>query len=78
MHVRLNTIVKQNCIQFQNQYYRQNDGLTMGHPTSGMLAEIVVQYLEHNTIFSILMKHHIIDYFHVNDISCLQHAQHKH
>jgi hypothetical protein len=41
----------------------------MGAPTSALLAEMFIQYLEHNYIISILNKHHIIDYYsYVDDI----------
>jgi hypothetical protein len=41
----------------------------MGAPTSAILAEIFIQYLEHNDIIQILQKHHILDYYrYVDDI----------
>jgi hypothetical protein len=41
----------------------------MGAPTSAMLAEIFIQYLEHNGIINILKEHHITDYCrYVDDI----------
>jgi hypothetical protein len=41
----------------------------MGAPTSAILAEVFMQYLEHNHITNIRKKHHIIDYYrHVDDI----------
>jgi hypothetical protein len=35
----------------------------MGAPTSPILAEIYMQYLEHNDIYDILVHHHIVAYF---------------
>jgi hypothetical protein len=35
----------------------------MGAPTSAILAEIFIQYLEDNDIISILQRHHIVDYY---------------
>ena len=41
----------------------------MGAPTSSILSEIYLQYLENTEIFDILLKHHIIGYFrYVDDI----------
>jgi hypothetical protein len=41
----------------------------MGAPTSAILAEIFIQYLEHNAIIHTLQKHHILDYYrYVDDI----------
>jgi hypothetical protein len=65
----LNTVLEENDIQFNNQYYKQNDGLAMGIPTSAILAEVFIQHLEHIKIIIILKKEHMANYFqHVNDI----------
>jgi hypothetical protein len=41
----------------------------MGAPTSAILAEIFIQYVEHNHIINILQRHHIIHYYrYVDDI----------
>jgi hypothetical protein len=56
------TILNQNCMQHLDHQYKQNDGLTMGAPTSAILAEIFLQYFEHKHVINILKKHHIIDY----------------
>jgi hypothetical protein len=41
----------------------------MGAPTSSILSEIFLQYIEHNLIVNILIKHNIIGYFgYVGDI----------
>jgi glycerol-3-phosphate cytidylyltransferase-like family protein len=63
------TIINQNYLQFNNQYYKQDSGLAMGAPTSAFLAEIFFQHLEHTKIINILNKYHIIDYCrYVDDI----------
>jgi hypothetical protein len=43
----LNTVLEQNYLQFNDQFYKQNQGLVMGAPTSAILAETFIQYLEH-------------------------------
>jgi hypothetical protein len=69
--------LKQNYFQFKNQFYKQNDGLAMGAPTSAILAETFVQYLEHTVIYQILKKHQIIDYYrYVDDILIIYNEQH--
>jgi hypothetical protein len=63
------TILNQNYMQHLDHQYKQNDRLAMGAPTSAILAEIFLQYFEHNRIINILQKHHIIDYHrYVDDI----------
>jgi hypothetical protein len=46
----LQIILQQNYFHFDNWYYKQNTGLAMGAPTSAILAETFLQYLEHNHI----------------------------
>jgi hypothetical protein len=58
----LNMILEQNYLQNNNQFYKQNEGLSMGAPTSSTLAEIFIQHLEHTIIYKILQKHQIIGY----------------
>jgi hypothetical protein len=44
----------------------------MGAPTSAILAEIFIQYLEYNNILNILQEHNILDYYrYVDDILML-------
>jgi hypothetical protein len=52
--ILINTVIDQNYLQFNNQYYKQDEGLAVGAPTSGFLAEIFIQYLEHTNIINIL------------------------
>ena len=42
----LSTILKQNYLQFNNKFYQRNKGVAMGSPTSGLAAEIFLQYHE--------------------------------
>jgi hypothetical protein len=56
-------VLQQNYIQFKDHYYKQQDGLAMGVPTSAIFSEIFIQYLEHTIIHKILIKHQIIDYY---------------
>jgi hypothetical protein len=51
----LNTIINQNYSQF-NQYYKKEDGLEMGAPTSAVLVEIFIQHVKHTSINNILNK----------------------
>jgi hypothetical protein len=40
----LNDILEYNYIQINKQYYLQNEGLTMGTPTSAILSEVYIQH----------------------------------
>jgi hypothetical protein len=52
-----------------NEYYKQTDGLAMGAPTSAIIAETYMQYMEHTQIYPILVKQQIVAYFrYVDDI----------
>jgi hypothetical protein len=63
------TIANQNYFQFRNENYVQTEGLTMGAPTSAILSEIYMQFLENNVIYNILKTHNIKGYFqYVDDI----------
>ena len=63
------TIVNQNYFQFLNDNYVQTEGLAMGAPTSAILSEIYMQFLENNVIYNILKVHSIKGYFrYVDDI----------
>jgi hypothetical protein len=65
----LNVITEQNYIEHNGKWYKQNDGLAMGAPTSAILAEVFIQHLEHPEIINILKESQIIDYHrYVNDI----------
>jgi len=44
------TLVNQNYFQFLNHNYVQTEGLAMGAPTSAILSEIYMQFLDNNVI----------------------------
>jgi hypothetical protein len=72
----LNTILEQNYLQFSDQFYKQNEGLGMGSPTSTILAETFIQCLEHTNIIKILNINQIIDYYrYVNYILIIYNTQ---
>jgi hypothetical protein len=57
IHTRtLKTMTEQNYFQFDQQYYKQTEGLAMGAPTSAILAEMY-KHMEHKQIYPILIKH---------------------
>jgi len=62
-----NLIITQNNFIFQDKVYVQNNGLTMGAPTSSILSEINLQFLENTKIFNILKEEKIIGYFRYMD-----------
>jgi hypothetical protein len=73
----INVILEQNYIQFNDHFYKQHSCLAMGAPTSAILAETFIQFLEHNIIYKILEKHHIIDYYrYVDDILIIYNSEH--
>jgi hypothetical protein len=63
------TILKQNYFEFQNNFYVQNKGLAMGAPTSSVLSEIYLQFIEHTAIYTVILQNNILGYFrYVDDI----------
>jgi len=65
----LRTVLKQNYFQYKNQVYKQNAGLAMGAPSSSILSELYLQYVEHTMIYDTLTKHNILGYFrYVDDV----------
>jgi hypothetical protein len=61
--------MEQNYFQFDQKYYKQIEGLTMGAPTSAILAETFIQHMEHKYLYSILKTQQIIAYYrYVDDI----------
>jgi hypothetical protein len=65
----LKSVMEQNYFQFNEQYYRQTEGLAVGATTSAILAEVYIQYMEHKQLYPILIKDQIIGYFrYVDDI----------
>jgi hypothetical protein len=41
----LKTVTEQKYFQFDQQYYKQSEGLAMGAPASALLAETYIQYI---------------------------------
>jgi hypothetical protein len=65
----MKTVLSQNYFQHENVIFMQTEGLAMGAPTSSILSEIFLQFLEHNKICKILAKNKIVAYFrYVDDI----------
>jgi hypothetical protein len=61
--------LEQNYFTFRNQSYSQLTRLAMGAPSSALLSEIYLQYLEHTKIIETLTQHSVIGYFrYVDDI----------
>jgi hypothetical protein len=63
----ISTILSHNYYKFNNDCYQQEDGLAMGAPSSAVLPEIYLQFIECNNIYDILPKHNIIGYFRYAD-----------
>ena len=71
------TVLTQNCYGFKDKTYLQIKGLAMGTPTSSILSEIYLQYLENTKILSILTKPGIEGYFrYVDDILIIYNKNH--
>ncbi|XP_055922780.1 uncharacterized protein LOC129953564, partial [Eupeodes corollae] len=60
----IKTILKQNYFTFNDEYYTQTEGLAMGSPLSGLLADIYLNHYENKYILSTLnpQKQKIITY----------------
>jgi len=58
-----NTITKQNYFMNNGYILIQEDGLAMGAPSSGLIAEFLLQYIEHTHLTRMSTKHKIINYF---------------
>jgi hypothetical protein len=62
-------ITTQNYFKFRDKMYLQKNGLAMGAPTSSILSEIYLQYLENTKIYDILSSSKIQGCFrYVDDI----------
>ena len=48
----LEVILKQNYFTFNGSFYIQNDGLAMGSPLSGLLADIYLFYYENTHLLN--------------------------
>jgi len=58
-----NPIITHNYFSFKDKTYVQNNGLAMGAPTSSILSEFYLQFLENTKIFDILKEKKIVGYF---------------
>ena len=56
-------ITQQNYFIHNNTTYIQQEGLAMGAPSSALISEIFLQYIESTYLESIVSKHHITGYF---------------
>ena len=63
----LETILQQNYFIFQEQIYQPDKGIVMGSPTSGTIAEIFLQHLEHIHIRPLIDSKQILFYTHYTD-----------
>jgi len=70
-------IANQNYFTQGNQIVLQHDGVGMGAPSSGLIAEIFLQHIEHSYITKLTEKHRIINYCrYVDDILKIFHPNH--
>ena len=64
------TIIDQIYFQFIDKTYIQSEGLAMRAPSSYILSEFYLKYLENSRIFNLLINHNIEGYFrYVDDIA---------
>ena len=64
-----NLIITQNYFSFKDKTYVQNNGPAMGAPTSSILSDFYLLFLDNTKIFDILKEEKIIGYFrYVDDI----------
>jgi hypothetical protein len=74
-----NTITKQNYFLNNGNILIQEDGLAMGTPSSGLIAEFFLQYIEHTHLTRLSTKHKIVNYFrYVDDILQIYDSTHTH
>jgi hypothetical protein len=68
--------LEQNYIQHNGLWYKQDDGLAKGAPTSAILDETFIQHPEYTIIVNIFSKYHIINYYrYVDDILIIYNKQ---
>ena len=62
-------IIEQNYSYFQsdNSYYSQENGLTMGSPSSSIFSEIYLQYIENTAVYDTVLYNNITGYFRYAD-----------
>jgi hypothetical protein len=69
-------ISQQNYFKINSKCYHQSEGLAMGAPSSALLSEIYLQYIEHNHILDLLKKHIISYHRYVDDILMVYNTHH--
>jgi len=57
------TITKQNYFTYNNNILIQKEGLAMGAPSSSLIAEFLLQHIEHQHMARLSKKHKFINYF---------------
>jgi len=58
----LKVILEQNYFQYNNQFFQQYNGVTMGSPISSTLTEIYFQFIEETHIKELMESQEIIYY----------------
>ena len=58
----LKVILGQNYFQYNNQFFQQDKGITMGSPISSTLAEVYLQFIEETRIKQLMENQEIIYY----------------
>jgi len=72
-------IAKQNYFSHKDKTLIQRDGLAMGAPSSGLIAEIFLQHIEHTHLALLSQKHKIVNYcIYVDDILLIYDSDHTH
>ena len=70
-------ITKQNYFSHKKNIIIQQDGLAMGAPSSGLIAEIFLQHLEHKHLTNLTRRHHIVNYCrYVDDVFLIFDSNH--
>jgi len=73
----LETILQQNYFKFENTFYQPTQGLSMGSPLSGTIAEIFLQHFEQSHLKHLLENKAIIYYTrYVDDILIIYNTEH--
>jgi hypothetical protein len=70
-------ITRQNYFTNKEKTLIQKEGLAMGAPSSGLIAEFFLQRLEHQHLAHLSTKHRVMNYFrYVDDILLIYDANH--
>ena len=74
--ILLDTILRQNYLQFNDKFFQPHKGVAMGSPISGLVAEIFLQHYEEKLLKSILDTKKIIFYNRYVDDVIIFHDEH--